>query len=851
MLVIVQESNPPPRPTDAAFMDTFAGLRLSVFQQWAIYGINQGDHVLVTAHTGSGKTLPAEYAIQHFVAQGRRVIYASPIKALSNQKLYDLRRKFPDISFGLLTGDCKENPDADVLIMTTEILRNSLQTSRAQGVPQEELQALAFKMNYETDLAAVIFDEVHYINDMDRGCVWEQAILNLPPQVQMIMLSATIDQPQVFANWIISTKNAQASHRQLPSKKLYLTSTTYRVVPLTHYTWVSCNQGLMKLAETKAGSVMYKKLLSVVKKLTPLAQSNGVVFDENNYAQVLAVLDYLQKNQQGGPIKRKFVLEDVIRHCKDNTMLPAITFVFSRKQCEQLAREISFSLFDSDEQHKPRLVRDEMRHILSKRLPNAEEYTTLPEYEELAGLIEKGIAYHHAGMLPVLRELVELLMEKGYVKLLIATETFAVGINMPTKTVLFTGLSKFSGGGQNRLLYPHEYTQMAGRAGRRGLDTVGHVIHCVNLYRDVPLTYEMRNILTGAPQTLASKFQISYNLVLDQLSHQADVETMVSTVKLSLLGDEVQRQSRLSLTNLQNQEDKLQRLRQQTQFFKTPFHVIQDMTTTQQKLQMERNANKRKQLQRTVESMKAEYHSLSAESELLQKIQAEEQALERQTQAHVTDDLFFTRKVYDVLSVLEHFGCIESKDNDVCNDSWHLTSLGQIARHVQEVHPILLSSVVHVMKTLPTAHHIATALSLFNGIKLQDDVALRHPPSLMDYALISFAHRVEEKLNSLQKYEERLQVTVPSSYYDINYDLLELTWAWSNAETAADCHSLLQAFPHIYVGEFVKAMLKIINVAQELTNVCEAQGEIELMKRLTEIAPLLLKHIVTPQSLYT
>lgn len=206
MLVTVSENNPPTRPTDAGFVDTFAGLRLSIFQQWAIYGINHGDHVLVTAHTGSGKTLPAEYAIQHFVAQGRRVIYASPIKALSNQKLYDLRRKFPDISFGLLTGDCKENPDAQVLIMTTEILRNSLQSYSLRGDDSKQ-HLLAFTMNYDTELAAVIFDEVHYINDMDRGSVWEQAIIALPPHVQMIMLSATIDQPQVFANWVISTKN--------------------------------------------------------------------------------------------------------------------------------------------------------------------------------------------------------------------------------------------------------------------------------------------------------------------------------------------------------------------------------------------------------------------------------------------------------------------------------------------------------------------------------------------------------------------------------------------------------------------------------------------------------------------
>ena len=175
---------------------------LSDFQKYAIEAIVEGHHVLVTAHTGSGKTLPAEFAIEHFVKNGKRVIYTSPIKALSNQKYSEFSRKYPHISFGLMTGDIKINPDADVLIMTTEILMNALflQTQNVD-MKTERASALQFQIDINADLACVVFDEVHYINDADRGQTWEKTILMLPKQIQMVMLSATIDNPAKFATW--------------------------------------------------------------------------------------------------------------------------------------------------------------------------------------------------------------------------------------------------------------------------------------------------------------------------------------------------------------------------------------------------------------------------------------------------------------------------------------------------------------------------------------------------------------------------------------------------------------------------------------------------------------------------
>ena len=194
---------------------------LSSFQKYAIEGIIHENNVLITAHTGSGKTLPAEFAIQHFVKRGKKVIYTSPIKALSNQKFYEFSIKYPEISFGLLTGDIKTNPTADVLIMTTEILMNYLfnQNCETKG-------NLDFQIHIESELGCVIFDEVHYINDEHRGQTWEQTILMLPAKIPMVMLSATIDNPIGFAEWIEQREG---------SNPVYLASTDPRVVPLTHY----------------------------------------------------------------------------------------------------------------------------------------------------------------------------------------------------------------------------------------------------------------------------------------------------------------------------------------------------------------------------------------------------------------------------------------------------------------------------------------------------------------------------------------------------------------------------------------------------------------------------------------
>ena len=366
---------------------------LSDFQKYAIHGLVESQHVLVTAHTGSGKTLPAEFAIKHFTSMGKKVIYTSPIKALSNQKYYEFSKAFPDISFGILTGDIKFNPEADVLIMTTEILQNTLYLEDKEDETKNKL--LMFEMDIANDLGCVIFDEIHYINDQDRGKVWEETIMMLPDHIQMLMLSATIDKPEKFASWCEGQKK---------TKEVYLASTEHRVVPLHHHLFVTAPEHLYKQITSKSEKEEVRQQMD---QLLPLRSPSKNYYEES-YLKTRKLIDKIEKHKTF--ISPNFVLNQVVKYCKQNEMLPAIAFVFSRKNVEKYAEGIGEIIID-DMFPVPQVIERECEHIIRK-LPNYREYLELPEYKNMVRLISKGIAIHHSGIMLILREMGELLFAK-------------------------------------------------------------------------------------------------------------------------------------------------------------------------------------------------------------------------------------------------------------------------------------------------------------------------------------------------------------------------------------------------------------------------------------------------------
>tara|TARA_B100000886_G_scaffold155391_2_gene105823 strand:- start:2069 stop:4549 length:2481 start_codon:yes stop_codon:yes gene_type:complete len=801
---------------------------LSPFQKHAIEAIVNGQHVLVTAHTGSGKTLPAEFAIEHFYQKGKKVIYTSPIKALSNQKYYEFTQKFPHINFGILTGDMKFNPEAQVLIMTTEILQNYLY----KRLDNEKYKSsnIYFEMDIENELDCVIFDEIHYINDADRGKVWEETIMMLPSHVQMVMLSATIDKPEKFAKWCEEQKG---------EKKVHLCSTNQRVVPLHHYCYINSPSAIFKKIKDKE---IQQQIRKVIGKPIAIKKQNES-FQDDTYNTIKKTLGLFHANMVY--TSPAFVLNELCKHLKENNMLPALCFVFSRKNVEKYASQISVNLLEDDSK-VPYIVRNECEQMMRK-LPNFEEYLQLPEYETMVSLLEKGVAVHHSGIMPILREIVEIMFSKGYIKLLFATETFAVGLNMPTKTVIFSNLSKFSSNGM-RLLLGHEYTQMAGRAGRRNIDTVGHVIHCNNLFgNNYPTMNEYKMILSGIPQTLKSKFAISYHLLLNLTSIK---ETNYKEyIERSMMQEDIE------LTR-KNYNSEIESLEKELEIKETQIKTLSHVPSEEIEKYNEINKNismltnkKRKKAEKELNDIREKYFKMfdidkkryNDYTDLKDKLDNAKYNL------HETAN-YIINKCEIINELLESKNYLINKDNN-----YELTIKGQIANTIHETHCLAVSDCIYdsnMMNNL-NVEELVGLFSIFTNIRVSEELKQGVPDC--GNSLKDCIFKLTDLINDYEKFEINNYINSPIDSDNITFDIINETIEWCKSENEAQCKHLLKGLSqekNIFLGEFVKALLKINNISAELETVCELYGNMELLSKLKQIPEKTMKFVATNQSLY-
>tara|TARA_B110000879_G_C11180319_1_gene517953 strand:- start:3306 stop:5813 length:2508 start_codon:yes stop_codon:yes gene_type:complete len=809
---------------------------LSDFQKYAIESIIEGNHILITAHTGSGKTLPAEFAIQQFVKTGKKVIYTSPIKALSNQKYYEFTQKYPDISFGLFTGDIKTNPNADVLIMTTEILMNYLFTSiNNENLPStEESTILQFQIDIQNELACVVFDEIHYINDVERGQVWEKTILMLPRHVQMVMLSATIDNPAGFAEW------CERGEAENGGKSVYLASTNHRVVPLTHYGYLTTTETIYKTIRDK---VIQKEIRDTTNKLILLQDEHGK-FHENGHKQIIKMNKYFTDNSVF--MKRKHVLNQLSLFLRDRDMLPAIAFVFSRKNVEACANDITVPLLDDDSKISY-TVRHECEQIIRK-LPNYNEYLHLPEYQNLVSLLEKGVGIHHSGMIPVLREIVELMISKKYIKLLFATESFAIGLDCPIKTAIFTSVTKFDGRGE-RFLMPHEYTQMAGRAGRRGIDTIGHVVHCNNLFTP-PSMGEYPSIMGGVPQKLVSKFCISYSLILNLLKNGQTKDFHLFSQK-SMIQAEIDK----SVQNFElSIQTTLQQITEKELFVKnarTPHDICNKFLELTQ-LRNNSNNKKRKNADRELFQLTDQYRYIKDDVKRVIDLNSLQELLEtdKSSLQHTND--FIVKQTQTVCNALNEYGFIHINHDTNENE---LTELGVIASNIAEIHSLVLSTFLDKWNYFQefTPIQIVGLFSCFTNVKVSDDIRTSIPVT-DDYLLLTSIKNIDNLYKEYESYEYDHEMNTGINYENaLQFDIIDITMKWCSCETIEECKILIQTDLYeksISVGDFTKAILKIATIVREWMSVFEIIGNIEALHKFNQIENLLLKYITTSQSLY-
>ncbi len=440
----------------------FQGFTLDDFQEEAITALDAGHSVVVSAATGTGKTLIADYVIDKMIRESKRVIYTAPIKALSNQKYRDFCGRYGKENIGIITGDVQINTRAQVLIMTTEIYRNML-------LSRDELI---------NTVSHVIFDEIHFISDLERGTIWEESVIFSPKYVRFVCLSATIPNARQFADWIAAIKEHPVD----------VIKHDKRAVPLKHLV-ADIEYGFLPLDEL--GRKMHK-------------DRNIPRYGGNMYKR--------REREQTRP-----TTEQVVSELRSREWLPCLYFIFSRAECEKQAHYLSRSFDFLGGEQKAR-VQEQFR----KTIP--EEQRSLESVRVIREWASKGIGVHHAGLLPSIKEAIELLFADGLLKVLFTTETFAVGLNLPARAVVFHSLEKFDG--MNfRYLNSKEYFQLAGRAGRRGIDTEGFAVGIIDRRH---ADFERIARFTAADtEPIVSRFQMSYNTALHLVSQHTPEEVEI------------------------------------------------------------------------------------------------------------------------------------------------------------------------------------------------------------------------------------------------------------------------------------------------------------------------------------
>lgn len=819
---------------------------LHIFQKWAIEGIVEGHHVLVTAPTGSGKSLPAEFALDFFHSIGKKTIYCSPIKSLSNQKFNDFTLKYPHVRVGIVTGDISCNPDADVLVMTTEILLNKLYQIKSDT---QIKSSISFEMDIQNELGCVIFDEIHYISNEERGMAWENSIMLLPRHIQMIGLSATLDDPEKFAYWL---ENRGEINNINNDKIVYLTSKKNRAVPLIHYSFITATQGVFKSIKDKS---IQEEIKSVINK--PLIiQDEKNKFNDENFNKVNKVLKLFESKDIR--IKRAHALNEVTKYLTEHEMTPAICYVFSIRQIEICSKEVTTNLLEFDSK-VPYITKRECDKILREKFSNYEEYFHLPEYINLVALLEKGIATHHSKMLPVFREIVEIFFARGFIKLLFATESVAIGLNLPVKTCIFTDIQKHDGTCL-RILQGHEYVQAGGRAGRLGLDTVGHVIHLNNLFRNVE-SVNYKSMMNGKPQVLTSKFKISYNLLLNLLD--VGDNDLIKFSSKSMITDDINSQLNEINNLISSKQKELDNLNICLSHLITPKNIITEYIELKNNIIYSVN-KKRKEIERKLQSMKDNYKHIEQDTLSFLKIEEKQKDIHKLQRQNETLKSYFSSGVSNVLRLLKEEKFIETNillnnNNNRCDSVLeedkspsNLTLLGKIASQIREVHCLVFAKLYEdKMLEKLSSKQLVSLFSCFTNIKVSDEVKDSIPKS-KDIVVYDFILKVLDMYHDYKDIELLRNINTGFDY-DINYDLLNYVEKWCDTESVEDCKLVLQELgqdKEIFLGEFVKALLKINNISCEMEKIAEMTGNIAFLSKLKEIPNMTLKYVVTNQSLY-
>jgi len=772
-------------------LDIFS-YKLDNFQLWGCYKIQQNENVLCCCPTGSGKTVNAIYGIHNTLKKNKKVIYTSPIKALANQKYKEFCERFGSELVGIFTGDIKFNPTAQILICTAEILRNMLYNDYSNK--KENQQFLDITID---EIDTVIMDEIHYINDNDRGLVWEETLILLPKSINLIMMSATIHKAEEFAGWI----------GKLKEKPINLIQKSGRNVPLTYYYYN--NQNLIQIGNSD------KKFM--------------------NY-------DLIKENYSKTPISK--LINPFVEFLKEKNLFPALLFLFSRAKCDSYSKLIQKNLLTSEESCEVIKIFD------NKIAPFKKIYEKTPQYNQIRDLLKKGIGVHHSGYIPILKEIVEILLERGLIKLVITTETFAVGFNAPIKTSVFTSLMKYSDGG-HRYLRTDEFLQIAGRAGRRGLDKIGTVIMLP--IHDYPDELTLKKMLVGKPFEIISKFYFTYNFILkiiDSKNLKLDNFLNISLYNVD------------NINNLKSYNHDLNQLSIEIKNYDFNTTYLSQLETyynhnsIMSDPYIKINSKKLKKMKSELEKIKSNIQNFDSHYKSFQQYN---QLIQKKTFIQKNIDYLQSINSQEINSIIDF---LYKNDYITFNDSINIFNLdtnnyfkyyndliinkkGLIAKQIAECNELLLTEILtnNLLYNL-NSEEIITVLAIFIEEKTIDGENL----ILDDLDITSNSIKVIKQIQSLSSrfdFNESKYHLNTKTDWNIYLGFVQPAYMWIQNKSIYEIKSYSQ-----YEGNFIKNIIKINNILENIKSICMIIEDYDLLYKIQDLYKILIRDQVTLESLY-